>query len=26
MTEANFRGKLYCYEAQMVAAFLPKCT
>jgi hypothetical protein len=26
MTEANFRGKLYSYEAQMVAAFLPKCT
>ena len=26
MTEANFSGKLYSYEAQMVAAFLPKCT
>jgi hypothetical protein len=26
MTEANFSEKLYSYEAQMVAAFLPKCT
>ena len=26
MTEANFSGKLYFYEAQIVAAFLPKCT
>jgi hypothetical protein len=26
MTEANFSGKLYSYEAQVVAAFLPKCT
>ena len=26
MTEANFSGKLYGHEAQMVAAFLPKCT
>jgi hypothetical protein len=26
MTEANFSGKLYGNEAQMVAAFLPKCT
>jgi hypothetical protein len=26
MTEANFSGKLYSYEAQIVAAFLPKCT
>jgi hypothetical protein len=26
MTEANFSGKLKTYEAQIVAAFLPKCT
>jgi hypothetical protein len=26
MTEANFSGKLYSHEAQIVAAFLPKCT
>jgi hypothetical protein len=26
MTEANFSGKLTFYEAQIVAAFLPKCT
>jgi hypothetical protein len=26
MTEANFSGKLQSYEAQIVAAFLPKCT
>jgi hypothetical protein len=26
MTEANFSGKLYPSEAQIVAAFLPKCT
>ena len=26
MTEANFSGKFYSCEAQMVAAFLPKCT
>jgi glutamate-1-semialdehyde aminotransferase len=26
MTEANFSGKLYSSEAQIVAAFLPKCT
>jgi hypothetical protein len=26
MTEANFSGKLFSHEAQMVAAFLPKCT
>jgi hypothetical protein len=26
MTEANFSGKLKPYEAQIVAAFLPKCT
>jgi hypothetical protein len=26
MTEANFSGKLYSHEAQMVAAFLPQCT
>jgi hypothetical protein len=26
MAEANFSGKLYSYEAQVVAAFLPKCT
>jgi hypothetical protein len=26
MTEANFSGKLESHEAQMVAAFLPKCT
>ena len=26
MTEANFSGKLYSHEAQMVATFLPKCT
>jgi hypothetical protein len=26
MTEANFSGKLRSYEAQIVAAFLPKCT
>jgi hypothetical protein len=26
MTEANFTGKLESYEAQIVAAFLPKCT
>jgi hypothetical protein len=26
MTEANFGGKLCSHEAQMVAAFLPKCT
>ena len=25
MTEANFSGKLRSYEAQIVAAFLPKC-
>jgi hypothetical protein len=25
-TEANFSGKLKSYEAQIVAAFLPKCT
>ena len=25
MTEANFSGKLCSYEAQIVAAFLPKC-
>jgi hypothetical protein len=25
MTEANFSGKLKSYEAQIVAAFLPKC-
>ena len=25
MTEANFRGKLGGYEAQIVASFLPKC-
>jgi hypothetical protein len=25
MTEANFGGKLMSYEAQIVAAFLPKC-
>jgi hypothetical protein len=25
MTEANFSGKLFSHEAQMVAAFLPKC-
>jgi hypothetical protein len=25
MTEANFSGKLKFYEAQIVAAFLPKC-
>jgi hypothetical protein len=26
MTKADFSGKLKSYEAQMVAAFLPKCT
>jgi hypothetical protein len=26
MTEANFSGKLESHEAQIVAAFLPKCT
>jgi hypothetical protein len=26
ITEANFSGKLESYEAQIVAAFLPKCT
>jgi hypothetical protein len=26
MTGANFSGKLKSYEAQIVAAFLPKCT
>jgi hypothetical protein len=26
MTEANFGGKLMSHEAQIVAAFLPKCT
>jgi hypothetical protein len=26
MTDANFSGKLDSYEAQIVAAFLPKCT
>jgi hypothetical protein len=26
MTEANFSEKLYSCEAQIVAAFLPKCT
>jgi hypothetical protein len=26
MTEANFGGKLKSYEAQIVAAFLTKCT
>jgi hypothetical protein len=26
MTEADFSGKLEFYEAQIVAAFLPKCT
>jgi hypothetical protein len=26
MTEADFSGKLRAYEAQIVAAFLPKCT
>ena len=26
MTEANFSGKLAYNEAQIVAAFLPKCT
>jgi hypothetical protein len=26
MTEADFSGKLESYEAQIVAAFLPKCT
>jgi hypothetical protein len=26
MLEANFSGKLRSYEAQIVAAFLPKCT
>jgi hypothetical protein len=26
MTEANFSGKLFSSEAQIVAAFLPKCT
>ena len=25
MAEADFSGKLYGYEAQIVAAFLPKC-
>jgi hypothetical protein len=25
MTEANFGGGLFGYEAQIVAAFLPKC-
>jgi hypothetical protein len=26
MTDANFSGKLKSFEAQLVAAFLPKCT
>jgi hypothetical protein len=26
MTEINFSGKLFPHEAQVVAAFLPKCT
>jgi hypothetical protein len=26
MTEASFSGKLWSYEAQIVAAVLPKCT
>jgi hypothetical protein len=26
ITEANFSGKLKSHEAQIVAAFLPKCT
>jgi hypothetical protein len=26
MREANFSGKLESHEAQIVAAFLPKCT
>jgi hypothetical protein len=26
MTDANFSRKLQPYEAQLVAAFLPKCT
>jgi hypothetical protein len=26
MTEANFSGKLRSYEAEIIAAFLPKCT
>jgi hypothetical protein len=26
MTEANFGGMLEYYEAQIFAAFLPKCT
>jgi hypothetical protein len=26
MTEANFSGKLESHEAQIVVAFLPKCT
>ena len=26
MTAANFSGKLKSHEAQIVAAFLPKCT
>jgi hypothetical protein len=26
MTEADFSGKLKSYEAQIVVAFLPKCT
>jgi hypothetical protein len=26
MTNANFSGKLKPHEAQIVAAFLPKCT
>jgi hypothetical protein len=26
MREATFSGKLEYYEAQIVAAFLPKCT
>jgi hypothetical protein len=26
MTEADFSGKLYPWEAHIVAAFLPKCT
>jgi hypothetical protein len=26
MTDANFSGKLESCEAQIVAAFLPKCT
>jgi hypothetical protein len=26
MTDANFSGKLNPHEAQIVAAFLPKCT